>query len=180
VTTRLAPCGSSGPHLEATIVTAVPGKPPGGTFFVDLRVYNPLDHTVWMFFDAREIPTTVTRVWVERTASQPAAIVWSLQGATLANAMPLPAHADIMLRGLELYSSSRAARLVLSFADDVLVHQQPAMSWFGRDELTDRQGEFVMRGSRVWIAEKKASEPEELALTLHGLCQHEIDVSGWL
>src|SRR5438552_2480902 len=41
-------CGGNGPHVVATVVGFLKGKPPHHTYEVDLHVRNPLDKPLWI------------------------------------------------------------------------------------------------------------------------------------
>jgi hypothetical protein len=134
-TLRTAPtCGSNGPHVVATVVGFIKGKPPHHSFEVELHVLNPLNRPIWVAHAMDEsLPLEVDRVSVSRTSWKQLGPAWSFGSGSL-EAVRVAPGADFNLTGVlfESFSFDSPDLMTVSFLDEVRLDGRPAVDWVGR------------------------------------------------
>ena len=169
-------CTADGPSVEAVPIGFSAAKPPVEAFLFDARVRNPLPQPIWLIFNLEDgFATSVNAVTLALTET-PRRYVWSFYGRGSMKAVRVAAHADIVIRRLEYFTSSDQQQVPLVLATELTVGGRPAIVWIGRHDEPPARGEVNMESRRVdssWVT------PETfLPVRVGTICSYQVQLRG--
>jgi hypothetical protein len=193
-----APCNPGGPTIKAKVTGLLRNKPPVLTYFVNIKVTNPLERKIWLVYNVGgEFPSDVNSVMVSRADfGIPAAklvgngehqdieelphdlgrdgYLWSFHGGTgWAEAVLLAPGASIVLLELPLNSDWDTKTEDLYFVNEIMIGTRTASAWLGVTGVAPSQGAFYAKST--W-SEKDREAKEKLPITMKVLCMQSIAV----
>jgi hypothetical protein len=150
------PCKPGGPTVVTKVTGALRSKPPVMTYFVNIKIENPLERKLWLVYNVGgEFPSDLNSIVISRASfGIPAAklvgngehqdieelpddlgrhgYLWSIYGGTgWAEAVLLAPGANIVLLDLPLNSDWDKKTEDLYFVDEIKIGTQTASAWLG-------------------------------------------------
>jgi len=175
-TPRKAPtCDSKGPHVEATVVGFLKGKPPHHTFEVDLHVLNPLNEPLWLAHGMDEsLPLVVDTVSLSRKPGGQLGPAWSFGSSSLEVVRVAPG-ADFNLSGVqfESFTFDSGDLMLVSFLDEIRMDGRPAVDWVGKRVEAAARGDIHLPS---WRESDDLPAAKGARLELEVRCTQRIDM----
>jgi hypothetical protein len=139
-------CSADGPSLEVTSIWMIPGKPPHDTYFLNVRIRNPLPAPLWLLYDLHDsIPLWTRAVSLDEAGETPRTYGWHFDGGNrFMDAVRVAAHADVLVRALKYSSYGKEEPLILVLAAEVTVEGRPAIAWIRWEDQPLARGEVNM------------------------------------
>jgi hypothetical protein len=192
-------CKPGSPTITAKVVSALRSKPPVMTYFVNIKIDNPLSRKIWLVYNVGgEFPSNVSSVTLSRAdfgipASKlvgdgehqdieelPQSLgrggyLWSIYGGTgWANAVLLAPGASIVLLHLPLDSEWDSKTEDLYFVDEIMIGTETAPAWFGKPGVAPSRGAFFAKDT--WSGTNRDAD-EKLPITIKVLCMQSVAVA---
>jgi hypothetical protein len=170
-------CSLAGPSVEVTSLWMIPGKPPHDTYFMNLRIRNPLPGPIWLLYDLHHsIPLWIRAVHLDERGETPRSLGWRFDGGNrFMDAVRVAAHADVVVRALNYSSYAKDEPLILVLAADVTIAGRPATAWMGRQDQPLARGEINMEWVEPSTEEDVKRENRWVPLRVQLICASQVD-----